>query len=756
MKKLTLCLVALAVMLAPSVSVVGAAYAADGDGDITIGALIPQTGRSDDAGEHRTLATEFAVEDFNRYLEGRGATWRLSVDIRDTAADSATALEQAKSLHAGNVTLISGPSASSGVSAIKPYADANDLIVVSCCSTSPALAIAGDNIFRLAPDDSNHGPVIADLAITDGKEMLIPVWRNDGWGNGLKSSTADAFTGSGGQVDDSVGSYDTCDVSADPACYDADFTERARSLNATVAMHADRLGADRIVVLFVGYSETADFVRKAAEYPALRQVQWIGSDANVLVGSLVEDREVFEFLADANFRSCIFAEDSSGERYRDLEARFDGALDTDPNVYAYATYDTIWVMGLAIEAAGAGGGFDEIKRQIPLVASEYVGMLGDIELNGNGDLDESSYAVYGIEASGWVHVGTYVPGTGLVERSHGGGSDSEWEGRPTFGTSLQTGNQIVSCGYSMDGRCRDVLDYHVDYERETVRTGSAHDFTLKAYAPAGLRWFQLGLGVPTVGSPMSEAEAMITVGLVRNYTDPSTYRIEGVSYVDRNNVIGTDAGVSVDLVQCMAGFAGDCVQLSISGVLFREQMHHEPFVIEAVDRDRRTATHYMNEGILVQGESLNPAPQASAGVKKQGNQHGAEPIELVRVDKLGDLWEDRRGNAWTRNSHGTWHMVTPESFERHQDGHWNVMTRLNSGFGAMVQHERDRALLVFDSAQIRSELGPSFAYELPAGAYGDDMRIERLAEAIASEQKRAQETLEMLARQSAHHMPHPR
>jgi len=716
--------------------------------DTTIGALIPQTGRNDDAGEHRTLATEFAVADFNRYLEGKGATWRLSVDIRDTGANNATALEQAKSLHAGSVTLISGPSASSGVSAIKPYADANDMIIVSCCSTSPALAVAGDNIFRLAADDSLHGPVIADLIRTDGKEVLIPVWRDDIWGNGLYQSTADAFEALGGTVDASVGSYDACENV--PSCYDADFAGRVAALDDAVAMHSGTVGADKIVVLFIGYGETADFVREAAEYPALRQVHWVGSDANVLASPLVEEKAVFDFLVDVNFRSCIFAEDTTSRQYMDLEARFDDALESTPNVYAYSTYDTIWVIGLAIEAAGAGGGFDEIKRQIPLVASGYVGMLGDIELNGNGDLDESSYAVYGIEESGWVHIGTYVPGTGLVERSQaGGGSDSEWEKRPTFGRSDLTHNPIVSCGYSMDGQCRDVMDYHVDYKRETIQTSSVHNFTLRAYSPIShMAQFQIAFGVPEVGAPMSEAEATIIVDLVRNYTDPSTYQIEGVSYVNRNNVIGTDATASVGLVRCMEGFEADCVELSIDGVMFREQMHHEPFVIFAMDRDRRTATHYMNEGIAVRGESLNPAPMAVAGIKKSGNQHQAEPINLVRTDKLGDLWEDQWGNAWARNDHGTWRQLTPETFERVRDGAWSVMTRMNSNFAALVQHEMDRATLVWDGSEIQGVHGGAFAHDLGGGP--DVPRLERLAGLLASESSRAQALLDQMTQDRAH------
>jgi len=233
------------------------------------------------------------------------------------------------------------------------------------------------------------------------------------------------------------------------------------------------------------------------------------------------------------------------------------------------------------------------------------------------------------------------------------------------------------------------------------------------------------------------------VDLARNYTEPSTYQVEAVSYANENGVIGEEAAVSVGLAECMPGFGGDCLRLSIDGVLFREQMYHEPFVISAMDRDRRTATHYMNEGILVQGGSLNPAPRDTAGIKKEGNQHEAEPIELVRTDKLGDLWEDQWGMTWTRNSFGTWHQLTQEPFERHSDVRWNVMDRTHSGFADLVWQEGDRAALVWDSSEIQGVLGAPVA---GAHAEPDVPRLERLAGMMAMEASRAQALLDQLAR----------
>jgi len=376
----------------------------------------------------------------------------------------------------------------------------------------------------------------------------------------------------------------------------------------------------------------------------------------------------------------------------------------------------------------------------------------DMDLLGNTNptLFLDTDTISDISGNGNVIHAVLVQRTDPTDASSGGSSNEHLK-RPTFGRSDLTHSQTVSCGYSMDGQCRDVLDYHVDYERETIQTGSVHDFTLRAYSPIShMAQFQIAFGVPEVGAPVSEAEAAIVVDLVRNYTEPSTYQVGGISYLNENNVIGTNATASVDLVRCMTGFEGDCVELSISGVLFREQMHHEPFVIYAMDRDRRTATHYMNEGIIVQGESLNPAPVAAAGIKKNGNQHEAEPINLVRVDKLGDLWEDQWGNIWTKNDHDTWRQMTPERIEKGPDGTWSVMTRMHSNFGALVQYEEDRAVLVWDSSEIQGVQGEPFAYG-PGSTDRDIPKLKRLADQLASESSRAQALLDQLTQARAHH-----
>ncbi len=709
---------------------------------ITMGALIPQTGGlGGQLGEHHTFAANAAVDDLNAYLERNGAVWRADqLVINDTeAADVQTLI---RSLDSANITLVSGPVRSSELDAVRNYADSNGMILVSCCSTAPSLAIEGDNIFRLAPDDSQQGSVIAGLLGDEyEKDVMVVVWRGDIWGEGIRNSAVTEFEALGGTADE-LGSYDPDDPDLDGA-----FEALAARLETAVSGHVQEAGADRVSVLFIGQEEMSRFVAKAAGHPVLGTVQWMGSDASVNSAALVDAPRVFEFLRDADFQASVFAEDSDSPAYRYLTDLIDDEFGTAPAVYTYGMYDTIWVMGLALEEAGWDAEPEEIRAALPEAASRYEGAIGDINLNAAGDLDWSVYAVWGIDDSGWMRLGVWDDG--FKPDSRGGGNDDEWQTAPTFGVSPQTGGQMVSCGYSMDGICRDVLDYHVDYRRESIQTDTKHDFTLRAHSAAGVQQFQIGFGVPGVGSPIGDAEAVLTVELGRDYTADSTYEILDAVYTDPNDVIG-EAALGVELVGCMSpADPTRCVELSIEGLLFREQMYHEPFVIYVMDVQRWSAQNYMNEGLLVQGDSMNPAPLDTAGIYKRGQQYEAAVIQLERTDKLADLWADQWGNEWARNSHGTWYRTVPDAFERHQDVPWKVMNRMNSNFATLVQAEQDRAVLVFDAAQLVREPGSVFAYEYPDIQPGD-VRLEQLADALLAERLRAQEIIDRMMSMTYH------
>ncbi len=229
---------------------------------------------------------------------------------------------------------------------------------------------------------------------------------------------------------------------------------------------------------------------------------------------------------------------------------------------------------------------------------------------------------------------------------------------PTFGRSLYTGEQVVTCGYMMDDTCRDVTAYHVQYERNTIQTNTTHTFALKAYAPTLLRNVVLAFSVPNVGAPLSTAEAYISVNLGINYSEPSYHYITDVTIHDPNNIIDYDiTGTIVSTASCSGGEL-QCTQVTIPDVLFREVMNHEPFAIQVTDTLSLNAINYMNEGVFVEGPSLNTPPTVQPGLTLSRDDGRPVNLILVRTDKVSDLWADAFGNTWSRNSFG--HFVIVE------------------------------------------------------------------------------------------------
>ena len=131
--------------------------------------------------------TSFGQRDFNNYLEEIGAPWRMNLVWEDTENDPEVALEKIQVLNSKGIKFILGPKTTDEIHHIKSYADSNDMVLISPSSASPSLAIV-DNIFRMVPNDTYQGKVLALLFQEKGIKAVIPIYRGDVWGDGIYES----------------------------------------------------------------------------------------------------------------------------------------------------------------------------------------------------------------------------------------------------------------------------------------------------------------------------------------------------------------------------------------------------------------------------------------------------------------------------------------------------------------------------------------------------------------------------------------
>ena len=374
-------------------------------GDVRIGLILPLTGDLSSHGEENHEGSKLAVDDFNAYLEEQGEEWRLVMTSEDSATSPAVALEKLTSLNAKGIGVVVGPETSSNIRNIKGYADANNMLLVSCCSTAPSLAVADDSVYRLVPDDSNQGTAVAKLLREDGIEMYVPVWRADAWGEGLIASTRASFEDRGGQ-------------SVEGFAYDPEapeFSAAASLLAAEVEEHVEEFGADKVAVHMVGFAETVQLMQSASNHDVLDDVAWYGSDGSVKEDRIVSDAIGSEFASTVHF-TAMQPGSPSNPTYARVEAHVQDVLGRSPSTYVHTSYDAVWLVGLAMMEAGSSD-VDAIKEVMHGVADEYVGATGDIKLNEAGDLASADYEIWAVEDGEWARMGTYFLATDELDLS---------------------------------------------------------------------------------------------------------------------------------------------------------------------------------------------------------------------------------------------------------------------------------------------------------------------------------------------------
>lgn len=364
-------------------------------GPITIGGLFPLTGQISSTGLEVKAATELAVEDFNAYLEEEGAQWWFVLSSEDTATNPKIALEKIQALHARGITNIIGPATSGSTKEIKGYADSYDMLVMSCCSTAPTLAISGDSIYRFVPDDKNQGGAIGNLLTRDGIKVMVPIWRGDQYGDDLRKEAAKDFESRGGEVYPGVRyAFDRLDLSTEVS---------------TLALHvqdmADKHGIENVAVFVIAFEEIDRLIQSASQYQILRDVSWYGTEATADQKELIEDRIASTFANRVGFTATRLLI-SSGPENESIQDRLTEELGTTPTAFAYPAYDSVWVLGKAIMKANSADSA-YIKSVLHDVAATHSGAMISTTLNDAGDLAVGNYQVVKIEDGAWISLDKY-------------------------------------------------------------------------------------------------------------------------------------------------------------------------------------------------------------------------------------------------------------------------------------------------------------------------------------------------------------
>ncbi|MBK9434176.1 MAG: ABC transporter substrate-binding protein, partial [Micrococcales bacterium] len=363
--------------------------AAQGDGALKVGTLLPQTGSLAFLGPPEFAGVDLAAKEIN---EAGGVLGQdIEVIIGDSGDTSTNIASQTvdRQLSQGVDAIIGAASSSVSLTVIDKITSAG-VQQVSPANTSPEFSTYPDKglYARTAPPDTFQGQVLGDTVAGDGNTTLAILALDDAYGTGLADNVEKAYTAAGGSV-------------VSKQIYDP----KAASFEAEVS---EAKAANPAAIVVIGFDETVKIIQEMLK-------QGVGPN------------DVPLYLVDGNMSNTAYVDLPKGAM-KGTQGTIPGAqasdefraalLDVDPKLkdftYAPEAYDATILIVLAAEAAGNDSGMaiaDNIKQVsadgekcttyadcLKLIKdgkdADYDGQSGPIDLNDVGDPSRAIMGIY--------------------------------------------------------------------------------------------------------------------------------------------------------------------------------------------------------------------------------------------------------------------------------------------------------------------------------------------------------------------------
>ena len=363
--------------------------AAQGNGTLTIGALLPQTGSLAFLGPPEFAGVDLAVQEIN---DAGGVNGQKVESIQGDSGDTSTniASQTVDRMLSQNVDAIIGAASSSVSLTVIDKITSAGVQQVSPANTSPEFTNYPDKglYARTAPPDTFQGQVLGDLVAGDGHTSMALLALDDSYGTGLADNIEKAYTAAGGTV-------------AAKKIYDP----KAASFEAEVS---EAKAANPEAVVIVGFDETTKIIQEMIK-------QGIGPNKVPL------------YLVDGNLSNTAYKDLPKGVM-AGTQGTLPGAkasksfenklLQVDPKLddfsYAPEAYDATMLVALAAAEAGNDSGMaigDNIKQVsadgekctefakcMDLIKQgkdvDYDGQSGPIDLDDVGDPTKAVMGIY--------------------------------------------------------------------------------------------------------------------------------------------------------------------------------------------------------------------------------------------------------------------------------------------------------------------------------------------------------------------------
>jgi hypothetical protein len=167
----------------------------------------------------------------------------------------------------------------------------SDSIIISSSSTLSQLSVAGDNIFRMVPDDRLMIEAVFDALSYKGIEHLAVMYIDDEWGAAIFEDLSRPFEEQGGTL---IGSQKYLNLRPDVLQAALDDLSGRVSDQMTVS------DPSTIGFMIICYYEGPGIIELATSDPVLGAIRWFGTDGFVNYRSLLENETAASYTVEAD------------------------------------------------------------------------------------------------------------------------------------------------------------------------------------------------------------------------------------------------------------------------------------------------------------------------------------------------------------------------------------------------------------------------------------------------------------------------
>lgn len=328
----------------------------------TIGVFLPLTGENADNGQQIEKALELYVEEYNKGEH----KYKMELIIRDDRGEPKTATNIAREFAENDAIVATvGSFTSTAAMAAAPVFDKAGIPQISPTSSHPDFTGLGKYVFRGTPTQDKEAKLIAQhLKADEGVGESAIIYRQDDWGNSAADQFDAGYTATGGKV--------TKKEAISPES--RDFRTLVTSLKSAGTESA---------YLALQYSDAGVLAQQ------MKASDW---HPTVITATSLYTHELIDLAGPEAVEGwmvpAFFFAESTEPHVKNFVDGFEKKYGTKPNAHGAAGYDSISMIGAALDEIDSVGKDGREKLGEELFKTEVQGATGRIKFDEKGDVEK--------------------------------------------------------------------------------------------------------------------------------------------------------------------------------------------------------------------------------------------------------------------------------------------------------------------------------------------------------------------------------